>query len=249
MQTQFKSSSLRSTSFQAATMAALLMTLALATSGVAQSVGNPGVLPPNSKPQGKSYGQWTAAWWQWAFSIPAGQNPVLDATGEFAGVGQDGPVWFLGSTFGNSLERTFAVPQGKTLFLPVYQWIFGASAGDCDPSNPGVSCDVPTLRASAAAAATSVQTMEVSIDGVAVQQIRNYRAFSPDSFGVTLPVGNVPEFFGLPTPAGTYSPQVADGYWLMLTPLSTGTHTIQVHVIPDSSYGAEYTVTYHLIVP
>ena len=121
------------------------------------------------------------------------------------------------------------------------------SDDSCDPSNPGVACDVPTLQGAAAAAATAVQTMDVSIDGKAVAQIRNYRAVSPGGFSVTLPEGNVLEGFGLPTPAGTYAPQVADGYWLMLTPLAAGKHTIQLHVV-NPSFVLDYVIVYHITV-
>ena len=222
-------------------------TLLLAVTTLAGTNVHAGVLPINSQPNERSYGQWAVAWWQWALSIPAATNPLLDTTGEFAGVAQSGPVWFLGGSFGGSAERTLTIPAGRAIFMPVHQWIFGASVGDCDPSNPGVACDVPTLRAAAAAATTAVQVLEVSIDGHSVGQLRNYRALSPDSFSVTLPVGNVLELFGLPTPAGTYAPQVADGYWLMLTPLSVGKHTIRVHAVnPD--YGTDYTVIYHITV-
>jgi hypothetical protein len=59
--------------------------------------------------------------------------------------------------------------------------------------------------------------MEVSIDGVPVQDLRSYRAFSPDAFSVTLPANNVLQYLGLTSDiAGTYYPQVSDGYWLML---------------------------------
>jgi hypothetical protein len=47
-------------------------------------------------------------------------------------------------------------------------------------------------------------------------------------------------------PAGTYSPQVADGYYMLLAPLSVGAHTIVVHVI--SSLGFEYVITYNITV-
>lgn len=222
--------------------------LLLASASLTSFGQNAGVVPPGSTSYGHSYGEWTEIWWQWALSIPAADNPVLDSTGQFAGVGQSGPVWFLGSTFGGSERRTLTIPANKAVFLPVYQWIFGASVGDCDPSNPGVPCDVPTLQTSAAAATTSVKEMEVSIDGKTVRQIRDYRAFSPDSFSVTLPDDNVPQLFGLPTPAGTYAPQVADGYWLMLTPLIAGKHLITVHVNPDPNYGSGFSVTYHITV-
>ena len=202
-----------------------------------------GILPINSRPYGQSYGQWAASWWQWAFSIPEAYNPVTDTTGAFASVGQSGPVWFLAGTFGTSEERTFSVPAGKGLFLPIYQWIFGASVFDCEPSNPGVTCDIPTLRDSAAAAATSVKSMLVTIDGNTVPDVTKYRALSPDAFPVTFPENAV---FGFP--AGTFFPQVADGYWLMLSPLQPGSHNISIHVEPDPSYGSPFDVILHITV-
>jgi hypothetical protein len=229
---------------------ALVATLLLGLTTVASLADD--IFPPSSKPYGKTYGQWAVAWWQWALGTPADINPVLDSTGQFAGVGQSGPVWFLGSTFGDSEERTFSVPRRKALFLPVFQFIFGAAVFDCDPSNPGVPCDVPTLRQNAAAATTAATTLEVSIDGDRVRKIRNYRAISPDTFSVTFPEGAV---FGLP--AGTFAPHVADGYWLMLEPLDAGKHTIRVRVVspgtvlpgnPDPQYAADYTVIYHIKV-
>ena len=33
--------------------------------------GNPGVVPPQAHPNDMTYGQWAAAWWHWALSIPA----------------------------------------------------------------------------------------------------------------------------------------------------------------------------------
>ena len=38
---------------------------------------NPGVLPPNSKPYGMSYGEWNAGWYQWAASMPLDHNVYL----------------------------------------------------------------------------------------------------------------------------------------------------------------------------
>jgi hypothetical protein len=204
------------------------------------NAGNPGVLPPQSHPHGKTYGEWTAAWWQWALSIPEAQNPVADTPGEFADVGQSGPVWFLAGTFGNSAERTVTIPAGKTIFFPVVNWVFGAAVFDCDPTVPGVPCDVPTLREKAAAATTGAEVVEAWIDGTQVKNMREYRAVSPEPFSITFPEGAV---FGIP--AGTHYPHVADGYWLMLAPFSKGKHTIQVHV-ENSAAGVDQDLIIHL---
>src|SRR5882724_1810757 len=123
------------------------------------------VLQVNSKAYyGKTYGEWVVAYWQWAMSFPTAASPWLsDTDGSLAGLGQSGSVWFLGGTVGDSVTRTFTMPAGKAIFLPVNQWIFGATVFDCDPSNPGVLCNVQTLMKSAAAATKADTLLEVAI--------------------------------------------------------------------------------------
>ncbi len=207
-----------------------------------------GVLPLNARVFGKTYGAWSVAYWQWAMSIPYASNPwANDSTGDFAGVGQSGPVWFLGGTVGSSETRDFTMPAGKHIFMPVHQWLFGAAIFDCDPSIPGVPCDVPTLQAAAAAAADGAMNLEVSIDGDAVNDPGQYRVASPSSFSVTLPEGSVPTEFGAGLGAGTYAPQVSDGTYLMLHPLSVGPHVITVHA-ENPGFGIAYDITYNITV-
>ena len=219
----------------------LLAATTFTASGGTGNADNPGILPPGSTPHGKTYGEWGAAWWQWALSIPADRSPFTDRTGAFCDEGQSGPVWFRGGA-ASSRETTCSVPPGKSIFMPVYNWIFGAGVYDCDPSVPGVPCDVETLRAAAAVATDAATVLEVTIDGVPVQNVRDYRATSPEPFSVTYPADNV-----LGLPAGTYSPQVTDGYWLMLAPLSKGEHILRVHV-EAPAVGISFTSVTHLIV-
>src|SRR6476619_7983139 len=111
----------------AATLAVLLVLSPLAATPARGANPNPGVAPIKSSPNGKSYGEWAQAWWTWATSIPADQSPVLDATGQFAGVGQSGHVWFLaGTIFGGTFERDVTVPTGTSLFFPALNAIFWA---------------------------------------------------------------------------------------------------------------------------
>ncbi|HXS83200.1 MAG TPA: hypothetical protein VN896_10830, partial [Methylomirabilota bacterium] len=102
---------------------------------------NVGVLPIGGSAFGHTYGEWAERYWQWVFAQPTPTNPQLDVTGEFGGVGQSGPLWFLAGTFGNSAERNLTVPAGKGLFFAVQPWIFGAGTFDCEPTVPGVPCD------------------------------------------------------------------------------------------------------------
>jgi hypothetical protein len=229
----------------AAIIVVVLGLIVSATLSFAQPGGNPnpGVFPITSRPFGNTYEEWSARWWQWALSIPAATNPVLDETGANCAQGQTGQVWFLaGSFFGGTFDRACTVPPRKALFFPIVNAAFGAAVFDCEPTGSG-PCDVNVLRASAAASMDSV-TIEASIDGVPVHNLSDYRVQSP-VFSVTLPEGNVPG-----VPSGTYAPMVSDGYWLMLVPLSAGEHTIHFKGIITSGpfAGFETEITYHLTV-
>ena len=80
---------------------------------------NPGVMPPQSHSFGQTYGNWAQDWWNWAVREPIETSPLLDDTGEFGGLNQDGHVWFLAGTLGGEpVERELTVPAGKALFFP-----------------------------------------------------------------------------------------------------------------------------------
>jgi hypothetical protein len=204
---------------------------------------NPQVFPPNSNPYGNTYGEWSARWWQWTFSIPAATNPLFDETGAHCAEGQSGQVWFLPGSFGGTFDRACTVPPGKALFFPILNVAFGAAVGDCEPTKPGVPCDVTTLRTDAAAALDSV-TIEASRDGVPLHNLTDYRVQSP-VFSVTLPEGNF-----LDVLSGTYTPMISDGYWLMIAPPSAGAHTIHFKgTITDGPFaGFAIEGTYHLTI-
>src|SRR5688572_29198623 len=90
-----------------AMVAAVFLVFSVGTSAYAGdgSRDNPRIFPPQSQPYGKAYNEWSAAWWQWAGSIPAANHPILDQTGDDAAVNQSGKVWFLAGTFGGASER------------------------------------------------------------------------------------------------------------------------------------------------
>jgi hypothetical protein len=205
----------------------------------------PRIAPPQSRSHGHTYGEWSAIWWQWVLGIPADRNPLTDPDGRFCAEEQSGPVWFLAGTFGTSVERSCTIPTGRAIFMPAYNWIFGAGAFDCDPSVPGVACDVQTLQAAAAANTEKAAVLDVFVDGVRVDNPRQYRGTSPMPFSITYPESSVT---GLP--AGTYYPQVSDGYWLLLHPLPPGQHTISIRLLaPDTTAGTiDFLITHHITV-
>ena len=101
-----------------ALLAAALLSLGAPSSALAggDKENGPHIFPIQSHAYGKTYSQWSAAWWQWAFSIAAPNNPILDQTGQNAAVNQAGNVWFLAGNTGGTSERAVTIPSGKALF-------------------------------------------------------------------------------------------------------------------------------------
>jgi hypothetical protein len=198
-----------------------------------------GLFPPSAVVHGKTYGEWSAAWWQWALLPPASRNPVVDATGEFADVGQSGPVWFLAGTFGGTAERTCTIPAGKCLFFPIIDsicWLTEPS--DTEAMARRVNADN----------INHVTDLELSIDAEEIEGLRSFRFTSPEfqlRFDPLDPVW--------PAPPGPYR-AFSEGYFVMLEPLTPGTHTIEFRgkwVVPEAFPRANVlltVVTYHLTV-
>jgi hypothetical protein len=227
--------------------AAMAVVLASSQAVFAQS-GNPPVLPPGSQPYGASYSQWSAAWWNWAASIPAASNPILDSTGENAAQGQAGPVWFLAGNFGGTSTRNVTVPAGKALFIPLLNTAY--LGFPCDERNlPGCEIDEAFEAAndidsllSFIAPSMDGAALGCEIDGVAVQNLTGYRVESSTIYSVSLPDQNI---FGLPP--GSYHPVADTGYYVMIAPLPRGNHIIHfTGANADNSFSID--VTYHVKV-
>jgi hypothetical protein len=65
----------------------------------------------------KAYGEWTAKWWKWAYSVPKNVNPSSDDSGRYCSEGQSGPVWFLTSSYKHKVDRYCDIPEGKSSYL------------------------------------------------------------------------------------------------------------------------------------
>lgn len=209
----------------------------VARAAYADSSASPAVFLPGSSPYGVSYKEWSARWWQWGLSIPTSTNPILDDSGAFCNQHQSGQVWFLAGDFGGSVTRNCTIPAGKAILFPLLNAAFGAAVGDC--TGPA-DCDVNTLRQGAGATVKDPQLLAASLDQVAIPKLVDYRAKSP-VFSISLPEDSLVGF-----PAGTYGPNVSDGYWVMLQPLTSGAHELKFHAISNS--GFELEVTYHLTI-
>lgn len=199
---------------------------------------------------GRTYGEWSAAWWQWAFSIPVASHPLFE-NGDCS-VGQSGSVWFLGGKFcqtgqpcNGTATRSCTVPAGKGLFFPLN------NVEDSAPEEPNYGCgnSLPPLvsgtiaerRQCVAMYVDAAPKLEADLDGRPIHNLKDFRVQSVE-FEVTWPDDNVLTAIGEgPFSAGTYSPVVDDGYYLMLEPLSPGTHTLHFQA-------GSQNVTYHLTI-
>jgi hypothetical protein len=216
------------------TRAALgVLIAAVAVAGPADAAGGKSaVVPPNAKTHGLTYGEWSAAFWQWAFSMPVDAHPLFDTAP--ASEGQSGKVWFLGGTFTTieetpgvvvgEADRTITVPTGTFLFFP----ILNVEASDIEGNGETEA----ELRAAAEFFADFIDpaNLFVRIDGKPVSNLAPFRVQSP-----LIPIAALPEDNILLAPAGTTGIAVGDGYHIMLKPLSVGTHTLEFGGFVDLS--------------
>jgi hypothetical protein len=145
-------------------------------------------------------------------------------------------VWFLvGGAPNNPINCT--VPAGKALFFPVLN--LECSNLEAAPFYGKTAAD---RRACAKGIMDTATGLQVTIDGVAVQNLTSFRVATPD-FAFTVPDGNIAN---IPTDVSHSGKSSADGYYLMLTPLPPGTHTIHfTGTIPPFGYTlvTDYTLT------
>lgn len=199
----------------AATIVAIGFSLAFSSSAEAQIT----VMPPHSTVAGKTIGEWTQNWWSWALSQAEPNGPLTDATGANANINQSGPVFFLGGTTGLAADRTFTIPTGKFVLLPLTN-IVGT-----DADVPGGTPD--DLKALVQSLFSSSDPLSASLDGVSLDpaDLALTREDS-GSFPLDVAPGSVFDFPG-GVPSGHHPFAFSDGYWLMLNPLSPGSHDIE----------------------
>ncbi len=181
---------------------------------------NPQVIPPGAKAYGMTYGEWSARWYQWVYSLPVDRHPLFDTAD--CSEGQTGKVWFLGGTYTfveedgvvkGEADRDCSMPFGTALFLPIMN-------AECNQIVDGYP-DEESLRECANYLADHIQDLKATIDGKELKHLGLYRAESPLFTIGPLPADNI-----LGADPGATAPSVADGFYIMLAPLSRGEHYI-----------------------
>jgi len=210
----------------------------LLTASPLQAENKPKIYQPDSQPFYQSYGEWAAKWYQWAFSMPASQNPLTDTADVSAG--QSGPVWFLGGSFtaNSTVVRHGTVPAGTALFILVLNVeCTTLEEAPFHGDTEAQLCDCAQSHLD------PVENLFLIVDGVSVQNLESFRSKS------TLWAWSLLEddIISLPQPAGTIGNGVGDGIHVMLKPLHPGEHTIRFGgTFPQFDFSLD--ITYHLTV-
>jgi len=215
----------------------------------------PNVIDRDSVAYGRTYSEWSAAWEQWSYSIPVANHPLFD-NGDCR-VGQSGPVWFLGGKFCannascsyTGVVRTCNVPSGKALYFPVLNGEDSALE-ESVAENTGNEAyqQIATMR-SYEDALLGPSTVSCWVDGAPIRHLKERFRVQSLAFGFTIPADNLLKsvYGNVNFVAGTYFPAVDDGYYVMLSPLPAGPHTIHFHGFMPT-YNFTLDITYHLNV-
>lgn len=186
------------------------------------------LVAPNASVGGISQEDWSRAWWQWAGSFSRQDSPVADRTGELCGEKQKGPVWFLAGTYGTQRTlRNCRVPSGKYLFFPLINYVVMPSQ---DRSMTCASAMETARRITDDPAALILE-----VDGVRVSNLATARQATKKCF----------DMGALTEARYKIFPSAANGYYVMLKPLSPGTHVLN---FGGALPGVLQAVTYTLIV-
>lgn len=172
-----------------------------------------GIWKPDQKPYGKTYGEWVAAFWQYALEFPLEGHPFVDSPEYDFAARQSGKVWFWSAPDG-PLTRKVSMPEGTALFLTIRD----AEVSSLE-EGPFFGETEEEQREQAAYLVDHIEDVFVEIDGVPVKDLAAFR-FSSPQFEFDAPT---PFIFGDVGGEGT---SVGDGYYLMLKPLSPGKHVI-----------------------
>jgi hypothetical protein len=216
--------------FDPVRLSSTLTALLLLGFAVASAQGQ--VLSPSSLHYGLSYQEWSAKWWQWSLEQSTNHLELVGRPRIFneqasrvqflAGVYLPGPGGVTIAT------RKVSIPAETPLFFPIL------SSWDDNTGCPFTSFTAAELTAAVAGMWSGVTLTSCTIDGVAVPGLSNpatteYLVQTPPFCYTTAGTDNVlAGFFGDTCIDGNtvIYPAVAEGVYLMLSPLKPGKHTI-----------------------
>ena len=209
-----------------------------------------------SSPYGIPFSEWPRIWWQYWVGIPNNQHPGVDYDPKKCSVNQQGPVWFLPDVVAKGNEpytlREFSceIPKGKAILFPLSTascWLGTPEFNDIsDKLSPDPKADAD-LKTCAISPQDLTQLEYVRIDGKDLDTTKLDRV-TTSFYNVTIPSNPAKGIFDF-GPPGT-SRALADGYFLFLSPLPEGKHTIEFAAVdqvagpasPKQTRAGNYTV-------
>lgn len=203
--------------------------LALIAAPVVAAAGSraPGFLPPNAAPLGYSLTELASAWSLWAWGSSPSDSPLLEVRCEQSPL--DPRIWFLPVSLGGEDENTCDVPQGAFLVML-------AGGGECSDAEPAPwhGGNEAELIDCVDQGFDLVTYAEVTAGGKTTTNLSGYVVTTSV---ITLPADNL--FSSDPTISMT------KGIFLVVAPLSRGTHTLRAYDEFDSisfTAGITYTI-------
>jgi hypothetical protein len=203
---------------------------------------NPGVVGVSRHVAGKSYAEWSAAWWRWVLRTPVETGGPFDSgTVDCVDQQPSRKVVFLTAPFNlsGSVQRTCKQPlaRGTYIFFPLI-------TVECsDVEAVPFHGDTPAeRRACVHQPLFNTSDLHARVDGQAITHLRHYQVTS-DDFGFKAVPGNP----GIAVEVVTRGRSTSRGIWLLLKPLPRGEHTIS---FGGSFPNVPFTVStvYHLTV-
>lgn len=178
------------------------------------------LVPPGSTVAGKTIGEWHVEFWKWANSQSVPNDAFTDETGANAGVGQSGPVWFIGGTTDANpadgfVTRSFTVPGDKYLFFPLLNGAFSEAETGGLTGQELIDFVTGILD--------QVDSAFLEINGVPVIDNSNFSNYREPSPGIFSYVADPDNPGGVPV--GDSGDAYADGIVAIVEPLGEGTYT------------------------
>ena len=164
------------------------------------------LLPASMPVAGTSQVDWSRQWWTWAASFELSGSPVADRTGRLCHLKQEGAVWFLAGTYDTHRTiRKCTVPAGKYLFFPLVNYVFFSP-----PEDARTCADVRKLVSKPM---DDVTSLVLEVDGKRLNGLEAHR-LATGCFDLYERIG------------GSTAVSASNGYYVMLKPLTPGTHTL-----------------------
>jgi hypothetical protein len=198
---------------------------------------------PGALPYGQTMIHWSQHWWQWAYSIPATANPLIDGVGQDCVNGQQGTVWYLAVLVQGSGTRSCTIPRHRALVINLSGVLNDYPCPDptFKPA-PGQTL-YQFLIQGAAPIVNAAFGITLTVDGRSLANPMSYRFTSPQLFYIT----GDPSLQATLDPCiiGTPQPAISDGYFVVLKPLAPGNHVV-TFAAKDPSHST--SVTWNLTV-